>query len=349
MSGRRILHMHFGKEGGAERFFVNLVQGFAERGMEQRFIVRPGRIWRDEIAALGPITENHYRRLSLSALLLTWRTHRMVREWRPDVIMAWMSRSSRLIPDYAPAMKLTRLGDYPRHLRHFRHNDAIVANTPGIAEKCRALGWTGELRVISNFPREAEIAPVSRAAMDTPEDAFVIASAGRFVNRKSFDVLIRAAARIPGAWLWLMGDGELRAELEALAAELGIAGRTRFTGWVDEPMNYVASASVFVMPSRHEPLGNVILEAWQAGTPVVSTRSEGPTWFVRDGEDALLCDIGDAGGMAAAIGRLRTETALGSRLAEAGRARLAAEFARGPVLDAYEELFDRKKRPQARA
>ncbi|MGP1355618.1 glycosyltransferase, partial [Roseicyclus sp.] len=81
----------------------------------------------------------------------------------------------------------------------------------------------------------------------------------------------------------------------------------------------------------------------------VSTRSEGPTWFIRDGEDALLCDIGDAGGMAAAIGHLRTETALGPRLAEAGRARLAAEFARGPVLDAYEELFDRKKRAQARA
>jgi glycosyltransferase involved in cell wall biosynthesis len=344
MSGRKILHMHFGKEGGAERFFVNLVQAFDERGMEQRFVVRPGRIWRDEIARIGPITENHYRRLSLTTPILTWRTHRMIRRWQPDVIMAWMSRSSRLIPDYPPAVKLTRLGDYPRHLRHFRHNDAIVANTPGIAEKCRRLGWTGDLRVISNFAREVTLAPVTRAEMSTPEDAFVIASAGRFVRRKSFETLVEAAAKIPGAWLWLMGDGEERAALEALAERLGIAARTRFTGWVDEPMNYIASASVFAMPSRHEPLGNVILEAWQTGVPAVSTRSEGPSWFIRDGEDALLCDIGDAAGMAAAITTIRDEPGLGARLAEAGRRRLDAEFAKGPVVDAYEALFDMKKR-----
>jgi glycosyltransferase involved in cell wall biosynthesis len=341
MTARKILHMHFGKEGGAERFFVNLVQGFAERGMDQRFIIRPGRIWRDEIASLGPVTENHYRRLSLSAPLLTWRTHSMVRRWKPDVIMAWMSRSSRLIPDYRPALKLTRLGDYPRHLRHFRHNDVIVANTPGIAEACRSLGWNRDLRVISNFPREAAINAVPRSNLDTPEEAFVVASSGRFVGRKGFNTLLRAVARIPGAWLWLMGEGEERAELEALARELGIAERTRFTGWVTEPMDYVASASVFVMPSRHEPLGNVILEAWQAGTPVVSTRSEGPSWFVREGEDALLCEIDDVVGMAAAILRLMDDPELGARLAEAGKARIAAEFTREGILDAYEELFDK--------
>jgi glycosyltransferase involved in cell wall biosynthesis len=341
VTARKILHMHFGKEGGAERFFVNLVQGFAERGMEQRFIIRPGRIWRDEIAGLGPVTENHYRRLSLTTPLLTWQTRRMVRSWKPDVIMAWMSRSSRLIPNYPPALKLTRLGDYPRHLRHFRYNDVIVANTPGIAEACRKLGWDRDLRVISNFPREVAINPVPRASLDTPEDAFVIASSGRFVRRKGFDTLIRAAAQIPGAWLWLMGEGEKRAELEALAEDVGIAERTRFTGWVTEPMDYVASASAFVMPSRHEPLGNVILEAWQAGSPVVSTRSEGPTWFARDGEDTLLCDIDDIDGMAVAIWRLQDDPALGQRLAEAGRARIAAEFTRARILDTYEALFDR--------
>jgi len=339
MKAQKILHMHFGKEGGAERFFVNLVRAFGERGMEQRFVVRPGRLWRGEIEGLGPVTEHHYRRLSLTTPLLTWRTHRMIRQWQPDVIMAWMSRASRLIPDYPGAVKLTRLGDYPRHLRHFRHNDVIVPNTPGIAEACRALGWTRPLRVISNFPREVEIAPVARRELDTPEDAFVIAGSGRFVGRKGFDTLIRAAARVPDAWLWLVGEGDKKAELQALAEEAGIADRTRFTGWVDEPMNFVAAASVFVMPSRHEPLGNVILEAWQASVPVVSTRSEGPSWFVRDGEDALLCDIGDDAGMADAIMRLRGSPKLGKSLAEAGRKRLAAEFTRERVVDAYMDLF----------
>lgn len=340
MTARKILHMHFGKEGGAERFFVNLVEAFQERGMEQRFVIRPGRIWEDEVAALGPIWKTNYRRLSLMTPIMTWRVHRMIRHWQPDVIMAWMSRSSRLIPEYPGAVKLTRLGDYPGHLRHFRHNDVIVPNTPGIAEHCRALGWTRPIRVISNFARPVEVAPVTRAAMDTPEDAFVIAGAGRFVGLKAFDKLIRAAAQVPGAWLWLIGEGEKRAELEALVAELGMTDRTRFTGWVTEPMNWVAAASVFVMPSRHEPLGNVILEAWQAGVPVVSTRSQGPSWFVREGEDALMCDIGDVAGMAAAITRLRDDPALAARLVAAGRQSLAQRFARDAVVDAYMEVFE---------
>lgn len=340
MTPKKIVHMHFGKDGGAERFFVNLVQAFGERGMDQRFVIRPDRIWKPEIAHLGPIMENHYRRVAPSSILLTWRVHRMIREWKPDVIMAWMSRATRLIPNDPHALKLTRLGDYPRHLRHMRYNDCIVSNVPGIAEHCCQLGWTKPLHVISNFPRDVTPVPVNRASLGTPADAFLITGVGRFVNRKSFDVLIRAAAKVPGAWLWLIGDGDQRADMEALVAELGLAERTRFVGWVDEPMHYVAASDVFVMPSRHEPLGNVILESWHAGVPTVSTRSQGPSWFVADGVDALMCDIGDADGMAAAIERIRTDPALAASLVAAGRAKLAAEFTRDRIVDRYMALFD---------
>ena len=73
MTAKKILHMHFGKEGGAERFFVSLVRAFADRGMEQHFIVRPGRLWREEIADMGPIWENNFRRLAPGAAVLRWR------------------------------------------------------------------------------------------------------------------------------------------------------------------------------------------------------------------------------------------------------------------------------------
>jgi glycosyltransferase involved in cell wall biosynthesis len=332
--------MHFGKEGGAERFFVNLVQGFAERGAEQRFVTRPGRLWRGEIAELGPIWETHYRRASPMTPLMTWRVHRMIRQWQPDVIMAWMSRSSRLIPDYAGAVKLTRLGDYPRHLRHFRYNDLIVGNTPGIVQTCKDQGWTKPALVVSNFARQIEVQPIRRADHDTPEDAFVISGSGRFVGRKGFDVLIEAAAKVPGAWLWLAGAGEREAELRAQVAALGLAERTRFFGWIAEPMHMVAASDVFVMPSRHEPLGNVILEAWHAGVPVVTTASEGPSWFVRDGDDALMVPIDGVEAMAAAIARIRDEQGLSQRLIRQGRAKLEAQFTRDKVLDQYFQIFD---------
>lgn len=340
MSARKILHLHFGKEGGAERFFVNLVQGFQERGMEQRFVIRPDRSFLPELRALGPVWQNNYRRLSLSTPWLTWRTHRMVRQWQPDVIMAWMSRSSRLIPNYESAVKLTRLGDYPRHLKHFRYNDTIVSNVPGIAERCRELGWDRPLHLISNFPREVTPKAVDRAVLDTPEDAFLVVGSGRFVRRKGFDALMRAVAEIPDAWLWLVGEGEERPALEALAAELGMAARTRFTGWVDEPMHYVAAGDVFCMPSRHEPLGNVILESWLAGVPTVTTRSEGPSWFVEDGRDALMADIDDVPALADAFRRIRADAALADALVANGRAKLAAQFTKERVLDQYMDLFN---------
>jgi glycosyltransferase involved in cell wall biosynthesis len=340
VNARKILHFHFGKEGGAERFFINLAKALRERQLEQRFVIRPGRSWLGDLAALGPVIQNNYRRISLSSLFLTWRVRQLVRDWRPDVIVAWMPRAARLIPRNAPAVKLTRLGDYPRHLRHLRNTDCIVSNVPGIAEHCRRLGWSRPIKIISNFPREVTPVPVDRAALGTPRHAFVISSSGRFRHRKGFDTLIRAAAKVPGAWLWLIGDGPGRPALEALAAEVGIVDRTRFTGWVDEPMHYVAAANVFVMPSRHEPLGNVILESWHTGIPTVTTRSEGPSWFVADGKDALMCDVDDVDGMAAAIARIRDDSSLAQQLVANGRAKLQAGFTKERVIGQYLDLFN---------
>src|SRR4051794_12717281 len=96
LSTHRILSMCFGKEGGAERFFVNLARAFSEHGIEQRFVVRPGTSWSRDVSAIGPSIENRYRRVSLSALWLTWRVHSLVKDWQPDVIMAWTPRAARL-------------------------------------------------------------------------------------------------------------------------------------------------------------------------------------------------------------------------------------------------------------
>lgn len=341
MTACKILHMHFGKEGGAERFFVALAQGFGERGMEQRFVIRPNRSFDAVLSELGPVIRDNYRRVSLTAPFLTRRVRRLVRTWQPDVIMAWMSRASRLFPRDTTALKVTRLGDYPRHLRNFRNTDVIVSNVPGIAEKCLALGWDRPLHIISNFPREVLTVPVNRESLNTPADAFVLAGSGRFVDRKGFDTLVRAVARVPDTWLWLMGDGPLRTDLEALVHMLGVTHRTRFLGWVDEPMHYVAAADAYCMPSRHEPLGNVILEAWYCGVPAISTRSEGPGWFVTGEEDALMVDIDDIAAMAAAITRLRDDPRLRAELVKAGRGKLEAHFTEQRILDQYSALFSR--------
>jgi glycosyltransferase involved in cell wall biosynthesis len=335
----RVLHCHFGKEGGAERFFVNLAQAFARRGVEQRFVIRPGRSWEPDVAALGPVLRSNFRRGSPASFLLHLRAELLVRRWKPHAAMAWMPRAGRLLHPWPDVVNLARMGDFPRHLRHFRNCDVLVGNLPGIAVHCRTLGWTRPLLTISNFPSPVTPRPVSRADLGTPPDAFLVVAGGRFEPRKGLDVALRAAAALPGAWLWLVGDGRERPALERLAAELGVADRVRFTGWVRQAIHHVAAADAFVMPSRHEPLGNILLEAWHAGIPSVSTRSEGPEWYMRDGVDGLLVPIDDHAAMAHALARLRDEPGLGPDLARNASARLADWFSEEAVVQAYLRVF----------
>ncbi|MCC2610625.1 glycosyltransferase [Neorhizobium petrolearium] len=338
----KVHHYHFGKDGGAERFFVHLVNALARRGVEQRAIIRPGRVWRKDIEGVAEIIESNFRNLSLDRLLLPAKVARLAKKEKPDALMAWAPRASELMPAYQGCIKISRLGDYPARLSYFKNTDVIVCNTPGIADQVRKLGWTRGIEVISNFTNANAMPPASRASADTPEDVPVIMSMGRFVKRKGFHTLIDAMAAVPDAYLWLAGEGEEQEALEAQVRERGMTGRVRFLGWQKDARPYVAAADIFVMPSSHEPLGNVILEAWAQKRPVVSSRSEGPTWFMRDGENGLLVDIDDPAGFSRAISELITNRALAATVAEGGYKTLMQQFSEEAVAGAYMRLFTRK-------
>ncbi|KGE01047.1 glycosyltransferase [Rhizobium sp. YS-1r] len=338
----KVHHYHFGKDGGAERFFVHLVNALARRGVEQRAIIRPGRVWRKDIEGVAEIIESNFRNLSLDRLLLPAKVARLAKKEKPDALMAWAPRASELMPAYQGCIKISRLGDYPARLSYFKNTDVIVCNTPGIADQVRKLGWTRGIEVISNFTNADAMPLASRASADTPEDVPVIMSMGRFVKRKGFHTLVDAMAAVPDAYLWLAGDGEEQEALEAQVRERGMTGRVRFLGWQKDARPYVAAADIFVMPSSHEPLGNVILEAWAQKRPVVSSRSEGPTWFMRDGENGLLVDIDDTAGFSRAISELITDRALAATVAEGGYKTLMQQFSEEAVAGAYMELFTRK-------
>jgi glycosyltransferase involved in cell wall biosynthesis len=337
--GVKVVHLHFGKDGGQERFFVNLVGALHARGVEQRIFIRPRRIWRQSIAHVGPIYEGCFHRISLSRFFLAARVRRVLREFHPNAILAWAKRANHLMPAYPEAIRVGRLGDFPLTLEYLRNTDVLVGNVPGIIQRARELGWEGATAVISNFTEARPSVPKDRLALQTPPDAFVVAAAGRFVPRKGFDTLIDAIAQVDGAYLWLIGEGKDERKLQTRVRQLGIADRVRFIAWQKDIVPFVAAADLFVMPSRHEPLGNVILEAWGIGTPVVASRSEGPAWMMNDGMDGLLVDIGDTAGFAGAIRRLRADPALRQRLAAGGRETLARQFSADAITDAYLQLL----------
>ena len=144
---------------------------------------------------------------------------------------------------------------------------------------------------------------------------------------------------MPEAFLWIAGAGPQEAKLKALAEALGVANRVRFLGWRSDASALYRTADVCVFPSRYEPLGNVVIQAWAHGLPVVAARSQGPSALIRDESDGLLTPVDDAEALAVAVRRLLDDPMLRIRLAQNGAGRVEAEFSRAAVVAQWRDLF----------
>ncbi len=202
----------------------------------------------------------------------------------------------------------------------------------------------GRGHVIPNGVELSQPTPVPPARPTVLPDGPYILALGRVVRKKGFDLLVEAFARMDAARrnadLVIAGTGEALGDLRRQAADLGVADRVHFIGRLDrdEVAGAMAAAELFVMPSRLEPFGIVILEAWRAGTAVVATDRGGPPELVRDGQDGVLVDPFDGPEFAATLERLLGDDELRRSVARAGRARVAS-FAWSAVADHYRHVY----------
>ena len=139
--------------------------------------------------------------------------------------------------------------------------------------------------------------------------------------------------------LAIAGDGPLRDSLHQQAAELGIAARVHWLGWQAEPAQVYRAADIFVCPSRHEPLGNVILEAWAQGVPVVSSRSQGARELIEDGVDGVLAPIADAPALAGVLRAVIGDQTLCNQLVVNARHKLEQQFSEAKIVGDYSVLY----------
>jgi phosphatidylinositol alpha-1,6-mannosyltransferase len=132
----------------------------------------------------------------------------------------------------------------------------------------------------------------------------------------------------PGAELWIVGEGEGRAQLEELACRGGVAGAVRFTGQVsDEELSSLYAASdIYAMPSYGEGFGLVFAEAMWHGLPCIASRFDAGSEVVRDGETGLLVDPAQPEELLAALRRLLADAGLRERMGGAGRRRAQEVF-----------------------
>jgi glycosyltransferase involved in cell wall biosynthesis len=339
------------RPGGAETFYVRLIKAFEQSDLDIEIlpVVRTGSWVAAQLDAAGISYESapFGGRLDLRTRKIL---KRCIAGWQPDIIQTWMNRASRFVPK-VPIPKVARLGGY-YSLRYYRKHDHLIGNTEDICQYLRAQGWPAErAHYIPNF---ADVPPAgfenareeTRRRYSLAPDTFVALLAGRLHTNKGFDVALAALRLLPADVHVLLvgGEGPQKEELTTYARDHGLQDRLTFVGWVDDISPLAAAADVWLVPSRHEPLGNTVLDAWAHRVPVVAARSAGPASLIRDGEDGLLVPLEDAEALAAATRRVKEDQGLREHMTAEGWQTFCTKFTKEVILRRYMDFFWKIKR-----
>lgn len=195
--------------------------------------------------------------------------------------------------------------------RYYPQAKAVIAISEGVAASVIAVAGVTPERVVT-IPNPVDTAAIrQQAALPlahpwlAPGAPPLILAVGKLKPQKDFETLLRAFAKLRAARpanLVILGEGEWRARLTALAFDLGLGASIELPGFVGNPYAWMARAALFVLSSRWEGFSNVLAEALAVGCPVVSTDCpSGPAELLEDGALGPLVPVGDAAALAAAM------------------------------------------------
>jgi glycosyltransferase involved in cell wall biosynthesis len=339
----RVMQIMAGAEvGGIETFYFDAVYALADAGVEQYAVVRPNMRQSLERLRLRSIPGT----IADFSSWWPWPTRRALRkslgEFKPDIIQYWTGRAAV----YAPKTNARQVGWYGgyRRRKDYRTCTDFIGITPDLMRHMYGQGIPPDhAALIHIFADPQPVSAVARDTLSTPEDAPLLLALARLHWVKGIDVLLNAMANLPDAYVWIAGEGPDRAKLETQAAHLGLKDRVRFLGWRTDRDALLAAADICVFPSRDEPFGAVIIEAWAAAKPLIAAAAQGPAQFVKSGENGILVPVDDVPALAKAIRKVIDDAAFRSTLVAGGRQSFEKSFTKethvADTLAFYEKLI----------
>lgn len=333
------------KHGGAETAFVDMCVAMRDAGVDIEVATRKNatRVPALKQAGLKVHTLPFGGPLDIYT---RWKLGRIIKSFSPHIVQTWMARAAQKTPGWKSLktpkryLVLSRLGGYYK-VKNFTSADYFTTITPAIKQHLVDAGVEeSRIRFIPNFAETDDAGvPVSKASLQTPEDAPVALCLGRLHTSKAYDILLKALVDVPSLYVWIAGEGPARVELVALAQSLGVADRVRFLGWRTDRGALLAACDVCIFASRYEPFGTVFVQAWAARRPVIVSDADGPKQFCVDGEDSLVVPKENAALLAQAMNRLLQDKALQDRLVDKGYKKYMAAFTKEKSVSAYLDYF----------
>ena len=354
--------------GGAERTAVRLLENLDRDIFEPKI----GLLWgtgpfRERVADgdllladLPPLESTSYAALALKVPFVHLK---MLKEFKPHVVMSltasmniatslalalysrdktgWVLREGnntyRMIQDDLPNRWLAHLRKVVTGFA-YRRADAILAISHGLAQGLEENFSIdrSRLHVIHN---PVETSPLERRPAQEPR----LLAIGRLEYQKGFDLLLEAFAQLSNTStrLTILGEGSQRQALEGQIAELGLQSRVDLPGFVSDLKPHLQKAHLFVLPSRWEGFGCVVIEAMAQGLPVVVTDCHyGPSEIVSDGVNGLVVKSESVAALAQGVTRVLEDPQWADQLGREA-IRRADDFAVERIVKEYEALWSR--------
>ncbi len=313
--------------GGAETFFLDAIRAVHETPIEQRVITRFNHPYKiDEIKTRDiPVFNAKFNRLikfPTSAVI-----KKQIKEFQPDIVHHYMGRAGEFSMP-SDSVNIGWYGGYYKPSR-FKHCTHHVGVTQDIVDHIIRQGVPASHAHVLHIYAEFEKGkPIDRAEFDTPEGVPLLLSLSRLHEKKAIDVLLEALVKVPDAYLWIAGTGPIESELKQLTKDLNLESRVRFLGWRDDREALLATCDIVTFPSRYEPFGAVVIEAWAMEKPLITAKAAGPKAYVTHEENGLIVEIDDVNALAENINRVINDKGLTQHIVTNGRRAYDENFTR---------------------
>jgi glycosyltransferase involved in cell wall biosynthesis len=314
--------------GGAERVVVNLLQGMSERGILLDLVLcHGGGPFLNQVPKSVRIVDLETSRMAKAILPLS----RYIKQYRPWAIISHLDYANLAVviakhlahvESHLILVEHATISQQQSKARTFKALDRLMrllyprADFVVVVSKAAALDLkqhlglkANQIKTIYNPVVSQDLFIKAREPLHHPwfdSNTFpVFLAVGRLTEIKDFPTLIKAFARLRGkvkARLLILGEGELRENLEGLATSLGISEDVSLAGFVDNPYAYMSRATALVLSSRSEALPSVLIEAMACGCPIISTDCpNGPREILAAGEYGQLVRVGDEEALSTAM------------------------------------------------